>query len=209
MALPDPKHVFAKSLAHCLVTTMRRSCQIQFTGAEPCCHRHSRPQRRRRRLWRGGAGGRRIVAVAHRAPASVRVDMRRAAVEFRSERYSRVDGRVPDDITTTSPDFIAAATAASRGCIPICRTIAAASLKLLGVAHDKAAVQRALDGMTAEALETAAAEAGPLVTACRSFAEWDQHPQGQAVAKLPLLSIEQIGEAPVKASRTAQRPLAA
>jgi hypothetical protein len=30
----------------------------------------------------------------------------------------------------------------------------------------------------------------------RSFAEWDSHPQGQAVAGLPALIIERIGDAP-------------
>ncbi len=74
--------------------------------------------------------------------------------------------------------------------------------------HDKAAVQRALDGMTAEALENAAAEAGLVVTACRSFDEWDRHPQGQAVAKLPLFTIEKIGDAPPQPLAAAERPLA-
>ena len=69
-------------------------------------------------------------------------------------------------------------------------------------------MQRALDGWKAEALETAAAEAGLVVTACRSFAEWDRHPQGRAVAKLPLFSIEKIGDAPPQKLAAADRPLA-
>jgi crotonobetainyl-CoA:carnitine CoA-transferase CaiB-like acyl-CoA transferase len=47
-----------------------------------------------------------------------------------------------------------------------------------------------------------------VVTACRSFAEWDQQPQGQAVAKLPLFSIEKIGDAPVQEFPATERPLA-
>jgi crotonobetainyl-CoA:carnitine CoA-transferase CaiB-like acyl-CoA transferase len=35
-----------------------------------------------------------------------------------------------------------------------------------------------------------------VVTMMRSFAEWDAHPQGQAIARLPLFTIEQIGDAP-------------
>ncbi len=69
-------------------------------------------------------------------------------------------------------------------------------------------MQRALDGWQAEALETAAAAAGLVVTACRSFAEWDRHPQGSAVAKLPLFSIEKIGDAPPQSLGPADRPLA-
>jgi crotonobetainyl-CoA:carnitine CoA-transferase CaiB-like acyl-CoA transferase len=56
-------------------------------------------------------------------------------------------------------------------------------------------------------LETAAAEAGLVVTACRSFVEWDAHPQGRAIANLPLLSIEKIGDAPAQKLAPAQRPL--
>jgi crotonobetainyl-CoA:carnitine CoA-transferase CaiB-like acyl-CoA transferase len=139
---------------------------------------------------------------------NVSVDMRRAAIEFRSERYLRVDGKVPED----HHDAIAGIYRCGDGRwarlhtnLPHhCRGL----LNLLGCEHDKKAVQRALDGWQAEALETAAAEAGLVVTACRSFAEWDRHPQGRAVAKLPLLSIEKIGDAPPKPLGPAHRPLA-
>jgi hypothetical protein len=80
-------------------------------------------------------------------------------------------------------------------------------LQLLGCEHHKAAVQRALERWPAEKLETAAAEAGLVVTACRSFAEWDAHAQGRAVASLPLFSIEKIGEAPALTLSPGQRPL--
>ena len=72
-------------------------------------------------------------------------------------------------------------------------------LKLLACAYEKAAVSQALLGWQAEAFETAAADAGLVVTAQRSFEAWDAHPQGRAVASLPLLSIDRIepaGEAP-------------
>ena len=57
-------------------------------------------------------------------------------------------------------------------------------LKLLGCDYSREAVQRALDGWEAEKFETAAAEAGLVVTMTRSFAEWDAHRQGKAVAAL-------------------------
>jgi len=62
--------------------------------------------------------------------------------------------------------------------------------------------------MAGEKFETAAAEAGLVVTACRSFAEWDAHPQGRAIARLPLFSIDQIGDAPAEPLPAAERPLA-
>jgi crotonobetainyl-CoA:carnitine CoA-transferase CaiB-like acyl-CoA transferase len=141
-------------------------------------------------------------------PQSVSVDMRHAAIEFRSERYLRVDGKPYDEYH----DDIAGLYRCGDGRWARLHTNlphhCGGLLKLLGVPHDKAAVQRALDGLTAEALETAAAEAGLVVTACRSFDEWDRHPQGQAVAKLPLFSIEKIGEAPPQPLGPAERPLA-
>jgi len=45
-------------------------------------------------------------------------------------------------------------------------------------------------------LETQAAEHGLVAARLRSFDEWDRHPQGAAVAALPLIEIERIGDAP-------------
>ena len=43
--------------------------------------------------------------------------------------------------------------------------------------------------------ETAAANAGLVATALRSFEQWDATPQGKAVARQPLFSIDRIGDA--------------
>jgi len=56
-------------------------------------------------------------------------------------------------------------------------------------------VAKALSTWAAQDVEDAAGEAGLVVTKLRSFAEWDAHPQGQAVARLPLLTLERIGDA--------------
>ena len=69
-------------------------------------------------------------------------------------------------------------------------------LKLLGCAYEREAVQAALLKWEGEKFETAAAEARLVATMMRSPAEWAAHPQGQAVARLPLLEITKIGEAP-------------
>jgi crotonobetainyl-CoA:carnitine CoA-transferase CaiB-like acyl-CoA transferase len=83
-------------------------------------------------------------------------------------------------------------------------------LRLLGCAYERDAVGRALERWEAAAFEEAAAEAGLVVTMMRSFAEWDAHPQGQAVALLPLVAIERIGDAPPRPfpPAAAARPLA-
>ena len=71
------------------------------------------------------------------------------------------------------------------------------ALRLLGICADtaqRADAERALRLWRALDFEQAAADAGLVVAACRSFAEWDAHPQGQAVAALPLFTIERIGD---------------
>ena len=137
----------------------------------------------------------------------VRVPMRDAAIEFRSERYLRVDGQ-----PTPEPwDKIAGAYRCGDGRwvrlhtnFPHHRD---GVLALLGCEHDRAAVARALQDWKAEAFETATAEAGLVATAMRSFAEWDAHPQGRALQRLPVLSIEKIGDAPAEGLPAATRPL--
>jgi len=57
-------------------------------------------------------------------------------------------------------------------------------------------VERALAGWSALDFEQAAAERGLVVAASRSFAQWDAHEQGKAVAALPLVGIGRIGDAP-------------
>jgi crotonobetainyl-CoA:carnitine CoA-transferase CaiB-like acyl-CoA transferase len=130
----------------------------------------------------------------------ISVDMRDAALECTA--YFSLDGRVPDVWDKFSglyrcgvddaPDWVRihANFAHHRD----------GALRLLGFRSadgvERADVERALQSWSAEGFEDAAAEAGLVVAAARSFAQWDAHPQGIAVANLPLMSIEKIGEAP-------------
>ncbi|MET0919132.1 MAG: CoA transferase, partial [Burkholderiales bacterium] len=148
-------------------------------------------------LWRLRGGRHQLVTV----------DMRHAAIEFRSERYFRVEGKEPAEIW----DKIAGTYRCGDGRwvrmhtnFPHHRD---GVLALLACDYDKAAVQRALLNWRAEEFEEAAAQAGLVVTAKRSFAEWDQHPQGMAVGALPVFSIERIGDAPPQPLAAAPRPL--
>jgi crotonobetainyl-CoA:carnitine CoA-transferase CaiB-like acyl-CoA transferase len=87
------------------------------------------------------------------------------------------------------------------------------ALRLLGL--DAATAQRkdaeeALARWDALAFEQAAAEAGLVATAMRSFEEWDATEQGRAIAAQPLLTITRIGDASPRALPAlglAQRPL--
>jgi crotonobetainyl-CoA:carnitine CoA-transferase CaiB-like acyl-CoA transferase len=148
-------------------------------------------------LWRLRTGRQQQVSVA----------MRDAAIEFRSERYMRVEGQGRGEIW----DKIAGLYRCGDGRwvrlhtnFPHHRD---GVLKLLGCDYSREAVQRALDGWEAEKFETAAAQAGLVVSMTRSFAEWDAHPQGQAVSRLPMFSIEKIGDAPPQPLPPGERPL--
>src|SRR5580704_10663431 len=148
-------------------------------------------------LWRRRSGRRQHVSV----------DMRHAAIEFRSERYLRINGEPYQEYH----DDLAGLYRCGDGRWVRCHTNlphhCAGLLALLNCPHDRAAVQRVLDGWEGEALETAAAEAGLVVTACRTFDEWDRHPQGRAVASLPVFTVERIGDAPPQPLPAAERPL--
>lgn len=138
---------------------------------------------------------------------SVSVDMRHAAVEFRSERYLRVDGGPAPELW----DSIAGTYRCGDGRWVRLHTNfphhREGVLAILGCAGERAAVAEALKGWTAEDFEQRAAEARLVVTAMRSFAEWDAHPQGQAIAALPVMSLEKIGDAPPLRLPPGERPL--
>jgi crotonobetainyl-CoA:carnitine CoA-transferase CaiB-like acyl-CoA transferase len=72
-------------------------------------------------------------------------------------------------------------------------------LRLLGLAAgpdtERPAVAAELQKWRAFDFEDAAAQAGLVVAALRSFDEWDAHPQSAAVARDPLVAIEKIGDA--------------
>ena len=73
------------------------------------------------------------------------------------------------------------------------------ALRLMGLSAETAtrsAAEAAMRAWRATEFEEAAANAGLVVAALRSFDVWDSHPQGQAVAALPLMTFERIGDAP-------------
>ncbi len=83
----------------------------------------------------------------------------------------------------------------------------AAALKVLGVREDKEAVRAAVakwDALELEEAIIAAKGAGGMV---RSMAEWAKHPQGVAIASLPVMEIVKIGDAPAEKLPEGDRPL--
>jgi crotonobetainyl-CoA:carnitine CoA-transferase CaiB-like acyl-CoA transferase len=143
----------------------------------------------------------------------VAVDMRHAVVECRSERYLRVDGKPPgptwDAIAgiykTRDQRFVRLHTNFRHHRDAVC--------KVLNCKPERDDVQAALMQWDAEAFETAAYAAGGVVAMMRSHEEWSASPHAKALAELPLVSIEKIGEAAPKPwpktwTKGGDRPLA-
>jgi crotonobetainyl-CoA:carnitine CoA-transferase CaiB-like acyl-CoA transferase len=138
----------------------------------------------------------------------VAVDMRHAVVECRSERYLRVDGKPPppawDAIAgiykTRDRRFVRLHTNFPHHRDAVCR--------VLDCKAERDDVQAALLQWDAEAFETAAYAADGVVAMMRSYDEWTALPQASAVAALPLIAIEKIGEAAPKPWPEGDRPLA-
>jgi len=129
------------------------------------------------------------------ARQDVRVDMLHAALECAG--WFSVDGRTPEIWDKFSGLYRCA-----DGWVRVHANFAHhrdGALRLLGLAPEtaqRADAENALRTWRALEFEQAAAERGLVVAALRRFEEWDAHPQGQAIAAQPLLSIERIGDAP-------------
>src|SRR6195952_2800288 len=138
----------------------------------------------------------------------VTVDMRHAIVECRSERYLHVDGKPPgpawDAIAgiykTRDSRFVRLHTNFPHHREAVC--------KVLNCKPEREEVQAALMQWDAEPFETAAYAAGGVVAMMRSHDEWSTLPHARALAELPLITIEKIGDAAPKPWRAGDRPLA-
>jgi crotonobetainyl-CoA:carnitine CoA-transferase CaiB-like acyl-CoA transferase len=138
----------------------------------------------------------------------VAVDMLHAVVECRSERYLRVDGKPPppawDAIAgiyrTRDQRFVRLHTNFPHHRDAVCR--------VLNCRPERDEVQAALLQWDGEAFETAAYAGGAVVALMRSYAEWSELPHARALAALPPLSIEKIGEAAPRPWPAGDRPLA-
>src|SRR5246127_31913 len=138
----------------------------------------------------------------------VAVDMRHAVVECRSERYLRVDGKPPgptwDSIAgiykTRDQRFVRLHTNFPHHRDAVC--------KVLNCKPEREDVQAALMQWDGEAFETAAYAGGCVVAMMRSREQWSDLPHARALAALPLISIEKIGEAAPRPWPAGDRPLA-
>ena len=148
-------------------------------------------------LWELRTGRRQEIAV----------DTRQATASLRSGKYMAMDGSAVD----TSRHSLMGVYPAKNGrwsylhCnFPNHRD---AALGVLGVPEDQDAVREAVAKWDALELEEAIIAANGAGGMVRSMDEWAQHPQAAAVASLPLLEIEKIGDSPPEALPDGPRPL--
>jgi crotonobetainyl-CoA:carnitine CoA-transferase CaiB-like acyl-CoA transferase len=141
----------------------------------------------------------------------VDVDVRRALVSFRSERYLRVNDALPPELRNPVTGFYQ--TRDGRW-IQLHTNFAHhlnGVLKVLGCGNDPAAVAQAIrtdwDGAV---LDQTLADAGLCAALIRTPREWAALDQAKAIANLPLFEIERIGDAPAEAPGrgAANQPLA-
>jgi crotonobetainyl-CoA:carnitine CoA-transferase CaiB-like acyl-CoA transferase len=138
---------------------------------------------------------------------SVAVDLRAAVAAFRSERYLRADS-LPD-LHRRDPLFGFYQAGDGRWIqihsnMPHHRD---GALKLLGCEGTPEATAAAVEKWKAGDLEDTFAAAGLPTGMVRSRAEWQSHPQGIAVAELPLLEIVKIGESKPESAGAGPRAL--
>jgi len=137
----------------------------------------------------------------------IAIDTRQATASLRSGTYMKLDG-VP---VSSARNVVMGSYPAKNGRwsyvhanFPNHR---AAALKVLGVPEDREAVRKAVaqwDALELEEAIIAAKGAGGMV---RTMEEWARHPQGAAVASLPLMEIVKIGDSPPEELRSGDRPL--
>ncbi|MCT9929216.1 CoA transferase [Planotetraspora sp. A-T 1434] len=128
------------------------------------------------------------------AGPEVVADVRHAAVAFQSERHFRVDGTPLDPWAPLSGDY-----RASDGWVRLHCNFdhhRDAALRCLGLPTHagKDDLVRACAGRTAIEIEEAVTRAGGCAAAMRTRAEWLAHPQGRAVAGLPLVRLSRLPE---------------
>jgi crotonobetainyl-CoA:carnitine CoA-transferase CaiB-like acyl-CoA transferase len=126
----------------------------------------------------------------------VEVDMRRALVAFRSERYLRIDDGPPPALRDPVMGFYATRDGRWIQLHTNFPHHLAGVLKVLGCANDRAAVAEAIRGWDGAALDQTLADAGLCAALIRSPREWATLEQAKAIADLPLFEITRIGDAP-------------
>ncbi|MGZ5090202.1 MAG: CoA transferase [Burkholderiales bacterium] len=137
----------------------------------------------------------------------VRVDGRAAAAALRSSRYLRINGEKPAEDPEKITGFYQLRD--GRWMYLHCNffNLRERNLAVLGAPAKQDAVAEAVAKWDGLELEKAIFEAGGCGGFVRSEEEWRRLPQAQTAARLPLLEIIRIGDAPPRALPEGDRPL--
>jgi hypothetical protein len=137
----------------------------------------------------------------------VRLDARAAAAALRSSRYLKVNGERPAEDPGKITGFYLLRD--GRWMYLHCNfpNLRDRNVEILGATASKDAVTAAVAKWDGLELESAIMEGGGACSFVRSEDEWRALPQRQAVAKLPLLEIVKIGDAPPRPLPAGDRPL--
>lgn len=138
---------------------------------------------------------------------AVEMDIVAAAAALRSDRYILVDGQKAPDPWSPISGFYE--TGDDRWIQLHCNFPHHRDgvLAVLGCDNDRAAVAAAIATWDGAALESALAEAEMCSGLVRRPAEWAAHPHAAAVAGLPLIEIDRIGDSPPEPCGDGERPL--
>ena len=137
----------------------------------------------------------------------IAVEVRRATASLRSGHYMKLNGAPVSTERNAVMGFYPARNGRWSYIHANFPNHRAAALSVLGVPEDHDAVRRAVakwDALELEEAIIAAKGAGGMV---RSLAEWTKHPQGAAVASLPLMEILRIGDSAPEKLPDGDRPL--
>ncbi|KAH9892014.1 CoA-transferase family III [Cubamyces lactineus] len=140
----------------------------------------------------------------------VSVDARHAVLECKSEAYYSVEGESGEKFSLF--DALAGVYRTKDNSYVRIHTNfphhKQGILDILGCEPTRESIAEALLHWNAVEFETEAASRKMVATALRSFEEWDAHPQGQALATTPSVSLVKVGEAPKRPVQSrATRPL--
>ena len=154
-----------------------------------------------------GAALSEIWAQATGRRLKVTIDTMKAVAALRSYRYLQVNGGPP----TTGMDVFSGFYPVQGGrhiflhCnFPHHREI---NIRTAGSTADPLALREATAKWDGEALETAIHEAGGCAAYVRTHDEWDRHPHARAMAKVPLVEVTKIADAPPRPLPAGDRPL--
>jgi len=138
----------------------------------------------------------------------VRVTARAAMLALRSSRYLKIDGKRPPPDDEAITGFYQLKD--GRWIYLHCNffNLRARNCAVLGVPEKKDAVAEAVAKWNGLELESKIFEAGGCCSFVRSEEEWRALPQSQTVAKLPLIDIVKIADAPARPLPDGDRPLA-